>query len=232
MSEDEARNAERNPDPDRPTPAPSLLRRWDWGLYIWWVLATFIGGDIGGNIGAFVAGTASLAAARSWIVFGAVFGGVIGVVGGLAQSLVLWFYLREPASGPHPGALGARTSTFSVRHWILASALGAALGGSIGWALYGGTVHLEGWIVRWSLFGAVGGFAQWLVLWRTTNHPRTLWWIPASMVGTLVGWALGAAQNLNWIQRVDMGTAAYALITGAAVVWLFGRPPTQPPPSE
>ncbi|NJN67015.1 MAG: hypothetical protein HC884_10040 [Chloroflexaceae bacterium] len=89
-----------------------------------------------------------------------------------------------------------------------------------------GTTHLVGWLVRWGLFGGVGGFAQWLVLRRSVPHWQTLWWVPVSAVGTLAGWFLGEVQNLNWIQRVDMGVATYALITGAAMVRLLRRPPS------
>lgn len=188
---------------------------WDSYLYLWWVVAAFVGSDIGGHAAAFLGGYASLSAGRSWAAFGAMFGLVFGAVQGLALALVLWGRLRFLARRSALPGGGA----FSIRQWVLASAGGAALGGGIAWAIYAGALPLGKWAARWSIFAVVSSIAQWLVLRRFL--PQSALWVPLNAASIVAGWTLAGALNLGWPQRIDLAAAIYALLMGFVVAWLL-----------
>jgi len=72
---------------------------------------------------------------------------------------------------------GRREATFSLL-WILANAVGGAVGG---------TFIDANWLVGIALFGLAGGALEWIVLRPYLRAP--VWWIPATGVGGIFAWA-------------------------------------------
>ncbi|HYN68837.1 MAG TPA: hypothetical protein VEX41_01345 [Candidatus Eisenbacteria bacterium] len=177
----------------------SRLTRAEWGLALWWVVATTAGWLVG-----FAVCEAFSAFLRSLSGDGA----IIGTGVGIAQ----WLVLRRQFSG--------------ARWWILASVIGfgigkvlgdqlaAAVGGPVGIALGGATI------------GVAAGLLQWIVLRREVAAPG--WWVLASTIGWAVAWMIigtiedGAAGPSGSAYLIGVAGAALAgVITGATLVWLL-----------
>jgi MFS family permease len=198
-----------------------------WGFWLWWVLASTVGGIVGLAVGIFVWGTLSpifdfyyglsvVSEALMFAVGGAVCGGLLGII----QRRVLQ----------------RQTSQFSW--WVEASTVGGAVSGAVGGAV--ALVVDEAQILAMvpAVGGALVGIAQWLVLRRQVDQAG--YWVLASTVG----WAMGGAVALvlggmrGWdlilvILLLPVGgmvaTAWYGAITGGVLVWLLRQPITEEP---
>ncbi len=105
--------------------------------------------------------------------------------------------------------------------WVLASILGFAMGAAIGNAVTD--------LIFTALFGAVGGFMQWLVLRRQITGAG--WWVPAHLLGSLVGGGLGIVAfhamsligfyQFAWAAAGAMFGAGLGAVTGITLVWLL-----------
>ena len=212
-----------------------------WGLWLWWVLASAVGGGGGvfggefvGWLGVGLVGRLGGGGGGGGVVVDVVgvvlmLGVVVGlvVVGGGVVGLVLgvlqWLVLRRQVA--------------RAGWWVLASTVGGVLGVGFGFGL--GFVLMLGVgvgivVVLGGVLGLVLGVLQWLVLRRQVA--RAGWWVLAStvggvgLVGRLVGGfvasAVGVFEGVFGVGIVVVlggivGGAVYGAITGLALVWLL-----------
>ena len=150
--------------------------------------------------------------------FGAVEEAVIAASAGFSAGLVLgirqWAMLqrRIPRAG----------------WWVLASAIGAAVGlvvvdatdlGTSPITFDGSRFGLQVGAVTGVMVGASIGVAQWLVLRRWLS--RAGWWILTSVAGWTTGWAVGWA--VGGVGHFVVPGVLGGTFTGAALVWLLQR---------
>jgi hypothetical protein len=178
------------------------------GIWLQWVLASILGFAVGAAIGN---------AVTDWI-----FTAFFGTVGGFMQ----WLILRRQITG--------------AGCWVLASTLGFAIApvaGIAGVMAMSQVMSLDGNplaapILLGVLFGVLSAIMPWLVLRRRLAQAG--WWIPAHLLGSLVGGALGIVAfhavsligfyQFAWAAAGAMFGAGLGAITGITLVWLL-RPP-------
>jgi hypothetical protein len=179
--------------------------RAEWGFWFQWVLASILGFAVGAAVGN---------AVTDWF-----FTALFGAMGGFMQ----WLVLRRQIAG--------------ASWWMLASTLGfaiapiAALAGVMAMSQ---VMSLDGNpmaapILLGVLFGILSAIMPWLVLRRQVA--RAGWWIPAHVLGSLVGGALGIVAfhamallrlyQFLWAAAGAMFGAGLGAITGITLVWLL-----------
>jgi hypothetical protein len=141
---------------------------------------------------------------------------ILGLAGGFMQ----WLILRRRIAG--------------TGWWVPASTLSfpAALVIAEGAMVLGGGVSVAAPILLGVLFGILSGIMPWLVLRR--QLARAGWWVPAHLLGSLVGGALGivgfhAVGLIGFYQFAlaaagAMFGAGLGAITGVTLVWLLRHP--------
>jgi hypothetical protein len=201
-----------------------------WGLWLQWVLASILGYSVGTTIGNALANlipamTCTQSFSDTFIdrltnfpciqpSLGLI---LIVVILGLAGGFMQWLVLRRHIAG--------------TGWWVPASALGfpialvvatraeMSLGGDASPILLG------------VAFGVLSGLLPWLVLNRRV--PRAGWWVPAHLLGSLVGGALGIVgfhamallrlYQFPWTAAGAMFGAGLGAITGIALVWMLRK---------
>lgn len=227
----------------------ALQSKWDWGLWLRWVLANTVGEVVGLGASAVVgAGLAWAITAATGSFAGLAMAGAMILVGtfeGTVVGIAQWLVLRRPLPD------------IRARAWILVTAAGAFVAWVLGMLpstlmdLMGPASTEAGGpdmaamsdLLRYTLAAGMGsvlgpilGFPQWLVLRRHVS--KAGWWIPANAVG----WALGmvavfagagspllANASLMTIVLIGglAGATAGALVGavhGIVLVWLLRRP--------
>ena len=144
---------------------------------------------------------------------------LIVVILGLAGGFMQWLVLRRRIAG--------------TGWWVPASTLGfpAALVTAVGAMRLGGD-SVATPILLGVLFGILSGILPWLVLRRQVA--RAGWWVPAHLLGSLVGGAMGIVAFLgvsligfyqfDWAAAGAMFGAGLGAITGITLVWLLRQP--------
>ena len=173
-----------------------------------WMLASILGFAVG----------AALGNAVTDLIFTALF----GAVGGFMQ----WLVLRRQIAG--------------AGWWVLASTLGfavAPMAAIAGVMALSQVMRLDGNplaapILLGVLFGLLSAIMPWLVLRR--QLARAGWWVPAHLLGSLVGGALGIVTfhavsaigyyQLCWAGAGAMFGAGLGAVTGITLVWLLRQP--------
>lgn len=142
---------------------------------------------------------------------------LIVVILGLAGGFMQWLVLRRRIAG--------------TGWWVPASTLGlpVALVIAVGAMRLGG---IPSPILLGVLFGVVSGILPWLVLRRQLAQAG--WWVPAHLLGSLVGGAMGIVAfhavsligfyQLVWAAAGAMFGAGLGAITGITLVWLLRQP--------
>jgi hypothetical protein len=200
-----------------------------WSLWFQWVLASSLGYGVGTTVGNSLAVlipqmTCSQSFADSFIDRLTNFACIqpslsllfIVVLLGLAGGFIQWLVLRRRIAG--------------AGWWIPASALGFP----IALVLADKAMRLVGDfaaapILLGVLFGVLSGSLPWLVLRR--QNARAGWWLPAHLLGALVGGAFGIVAfhfaalmglyQFTWAAAGVMFAAGLGAITGIALVWLL-----------
>jgi len=144
---------------------------------------------------------------------------LIVVILGLAGGFMQWLVLRRRIAG--------------TGWWVPASTLGfpAALVIAVGAMRLGGdSVAVP--ILLGVLFGVLSAIMPWLVLRRQVA--RAGWWVPAHLLGSLVGGAMGIVAfhvmaligfyQFPWAAAGAMFGAGLGAITGITLVWLLRQP--------
>ena len=175
------------------------------GFWLQWVLASMLG---------FAAGAAMGNAVTDWA-----FTALFGAVGGFMQWLVL------------------RRQIAAAGWWVLASTLGfaiAPIAAIAGVMAMSQVMSLDGNpmaapILLGVLFGVLSAIMPWLVLRRQVA--RAGWWVPAHLLGSLVGGAMGIVAfhvmaligfyQFPWAAAGAMFGAGLGAITGITLVWLL-----------
>lgn len=178
--------------------------RVEWGFWLQWVLASILGFAMGAAIGNAVTD----------LIFTALF----GAVGGFMQWLVL------------------RRQIDAVGWWVLANTLGfaiAPLAAIAGVMVMSQVMSLDGnpltaTILLGVIFGVLSAIMPWLVLRR--QLARAGWWVPAHLLGSLVGGGLGIVAfhtmslirfyQFAWAAAGAMFGAGLGAVTGITLVWL------------
>ena len=178
------------------------------GIWLQWVLASILGFAVGAAMGN---------AVTDWI-----FMALFGAVGGLMQ----WLVLCSQIAG--------------AGWWVLASTLGFAIApvaGIAGVMAMSQVMSLDGNPLAAPsllgvLFGVLSAIMPWLVLRR--RLAQASWWIPAHLLGSLVGGALGVVafhavsligfHQFAWAATGAMFGAGLGTITGITLVWLLRLP--------
>ena len=177
--------------------APSAV---GWRFFLWWML-TFLGFPLGGLLALVLVGSVD------GVASGALGGALAGAVIGVAQWLVLRRYLRV---GPK---------------WILATALGVALGDALVALLIGAGTEISDLLIRGLVTGAAVGLLQWGLVLRGRLLVASLWPLVVAIVwpiGWTVTWAAGIDVERGYHVFGSTGALVFAAITGAAM-WLMLR---------
>jgi hypothetical protein len=187
-------------------------------------LAWFLGSIMGFGMGAVIAMNVTYGLLPVLVpsmqefdtTFIVVFGTVFGASGGFLQ----WVVLRERV--PRSGL------------WVLASALGFAMAGSMLGVIRLEENYLIAGILMMAGYGVVGGILQWLVLKRAQLAQAGLW-VVANLIGSLAGAiAVPIANAISSTGNYFASTLAFGLVfgaglgivTGAALVWLLRQSPS------
>ncbi len=194
-------------------PQTHTPRRWNWSLWLTWMLAMFLSGLIGGDIAWQVAGfmTGYAGDVGGLAVFGMLLGAILGFVTGVAQSLILQRTLT--LQGTPDGV------PFRAGQWIVATILGTALGGGLGWALFALIGGYVGAGITWLVFGSVGSVGQWLVLRRYVG--QAVWWVVANACSIEASWVLAEVLRMQWSEGILLAMLLYGASTGAVMVMLL-----------
>jgi len=143
---------------------------------------------------------------------GALAGALAGAVIGSAQWLALRGYLRVG-----PG-------------WVLATALGVAIGDAVGALLTGAGTGIGDLLITGLAIGVAVGFSQWALL-RGRVRAANLW-VPvmalAWPVGWTVTWSVGVDVERGYAVFGSTGALVFAAITGVAMLLVL-RVGTQEP---
>ena len=168
-----------------------------WRFFLWWML-TFLGFPLGGVLALRVVGSIDGAAS------GALAGALAGAVIGAAQWLVLRRYLSVG-----PG-------------WVLATALGVAVGDGVGALLTGAGTGIGDLLVTGLATGVAVGLSQWALL-RGRVRAANLW-VPVAVawpIGWTVTWAVGVDVERGYAVFGSTGALVFAAITGLAMLLML-----------
>jgi hypothetical protein len=171
--------------------------RTGWRFFLWWML-TFLGFPLGGVLALLVVGSIEGAAT------GALAGALAGMVIGAAQWLVLRRYLSmEP-------------------WWIVATALGVAIGDGVGALLTGAGTEIGDLLVTGLVTGVAVGVSQWALL-RGRVRAANLWVLAAVAwpIGWTVTWAIGVDVERGYAVFGSAGALVFAAITGLAMLLML-----------
>jgi len=178
------------------------------GFWLQWVLAGMLGFAVG----------AAMGNAVTDLIFTALF----GVAGGFTQ----WLVLRHRILG--------------AGWWVLASTLGFAIAPIVaiaGVMAVSQIMSLDGNplaapILLGVLSGVLSAIFPWLILRR--QFAQAGWWIPAHLLGSLAGGAMGIVAfhtvaligfyQFVWAAAGAMFGAGLGAITGITLVWLLRQP--------
>ena len=182
--------------------------RAEWGFWLQWVLASILGFAMGAAIGNAVTD----------LIFTALF----GAVGGFMQ----WLVLRRQIAG--------------AGWWVLASTLGFAIAPIVaitGLMAVSQIMSLDGNplvapILLGVLSGVLSAIFPWLILRR--QFAQAGWWIPAHLLGSLLGGAMGIVTfhgvnligfyQFDWAAAGAMFGAGLGAVTGITLVWFLRQP--------
>jgi len=200
------------------------------GFWLQWVLASMLGFAVGAAMGNAVANsippmTCTQSSSDSLIdrltnfpciqpSLGLV---LIVIILGLAGGFMQWLVLRRRIAG--------------TGWWVPASTLGFP----VALVMAEGAMRLVGIpspILLGVLFGILSGILPWLVLRRQVA--RAGWWVPAHLLGSLVGGAMGIVAfhvmaligfyQFPWAAAGAMFGAGLGAITGITLDWLLRQP--------
>jgi hypothetical protein len=201
-----------------------------WGFWVQWVLASILGFAVGAAMGnAVLNSIPPMACTQSFsdslierltnfpCILQTLDLALIVVILGLAGGFMQWLVIRRRIAG--------------TGWWVPASTLGfpVALVIAVGAMRLGG---IPSPILLGVLFGVVSGILPWLVLRR--QLARAGWWVPAHLLGSLVGGAMGIVAfhavsligfyQFVWAAAGAMFGAGLGAITGITLVWLLRHP--------
>jgi hypothetical protein len=170
-----------------------------WRFFLWWMLA-FLGFPLGGLLALVLVGSAE------GVASGALGGALAGAVIGAAQWLVLRRYLRV---GPE---------------WILATALGVAVGDGVGALLTGAGTGIGALLITGLATGVAVGLLQWGLFLRGRLLVGSLW-VPVVAIawplGWTVTWAFGIDVERGFYAFGASGALVFAAITGLAMLLML-----------
>jgi hypothetical protein len=167
-----------------------------WRFFLWWMLA-FLGFPLGGFLALIVVGS------MEGVVSGALGGALAGAVIGAAQWLVLRRYLRV---GPE---------------WVLATALGVAIGDALGALLTDAGTSIGALLIIGVATGVAVGLLQWGLFLRSRLSLGSLWPPVVAIawpVGWTVTWAFGIDVERGYYVFGSTGALVFAAITGLAML--------------
>jgi hypothetical protein len=177
-------------------------------FWLQWVLASILGFAVGAAMGN---------AVTDWI-----FTAVFGAGGGSMQ----WLVLRRQIAG--------------AGWWVLASTLGFAIAPIVaitGLMAVSQIMSLDGNplvapILLGVLSGVLSAIFPWLILRR--QFAQAGWWIPAHLLGSLLGGAMGIVTfhgvnligfyQFDWAAAGAMFEAGLGAVTGITLVWFLRQP--------
>ncbi|MBA3584958.1 MAG: hypothetical protein H0W36_10615 [Gemmatimonadetes bacterium] len=177
-------------------------RAWRWFIFSW--MFAFLGFPIGGFLAFLLVGSIE------GVVSAALGGALAGAVIGAAQ----WLALRRRLD--------------VTAWWIIATALGLALGNAIGTALIDAGTGIGDLLVTGVTAGIAVGFLQWVLL-RKRVRGAGLWPPVVAVswpVGWTVTWMVGVDVERGYVVFGSTGALVFAAITGAAM-WMMLRGSTR-----
>ena len=170
-----------------------------WRFFLWWMLS-FLGFPLGGFLALALVGSVE------GVVSGALGGAMAGAVIGAAQWLVLRRYLRV---GPE---------------WVVATALGVAIGDALGALLTDAGTGIGALLIIGLATGVVVGLLQWGLVLRG-RLLRSRLWPPVVAIawplGWTVTWAAGIDVERGYFVFGASGALVFAAVTGLAMLLML-----------
>jgi hypothetical protein len=170
-----------------------------WRFFLWWMLA-FLGFPLGGILALMVVGSVQ------GVASGALGGALAGAVIGAAQWAVLRRYLRV---GPE---------------WILATALGVAIGDAFGALLTGAGTGVGALLITGLASGVAVGLLQWGLSLRGRLLVASLWPPVVAIawpLGWAVTWAIGVDVERSYYVFGASGALVFSAVTGLAMLFML-----------
>lgn len=138
------------------------------------------------------------------VISAALGGAVAGIVIGTAQLIILRRHLGMTAG------------------WLFSTAIGLALGNTVGVLLNGGGTQTGDLLIVGAAAGIAVGVVQWTLLREYLQ--QAILWVPAVALAWPLGWlvTLGIGTNIRLGYAVfeSFGGLAFAALTGAALVFM------------
>lgn len=174
----------------------------NWSFWLLW-LAAFLGFPISGLVTNLIVGPVNDP------VRGLIAGALTGAVIGITQWLVLRSRLPLPV------------------WWILATAIGAAIGMALGVAFFGTETSGTPLLIRALITGLAIGIAQYVLL--RPVLPEAILWIPVIALAWTIGWFItgsaGINLDYNWSVFGASGAITFQPLTAIALFWLVRHAP-------
>ena len=170
-----------------------------WRFFLWWMLA-FLGFPIGGLLALVVVGSVE------GVLSGALGGTLAGAVIGAAQWLVLRRYMRV---GPE---------------WILATAMGVAIGDALGALLTVAGTGIGALLITGLATGVAVGLLQWWLVLRGRLLVASLWPPVVAIawpLGWTATWAAGVDVERGYYVFGSTGALVFAALTGLAMLLML-----------
>ena len=208
-----------------------------WSLWVWWVVASLVGGVFGVNVGALVVFVGGLIAGASMdalagLIAGASMGALVlqvgvGVGSGFMVGVLQWLVLRRQVAGVGWWVVASAAGwvVLMVMTWLGSVGARAIMVGAAGMIV--GVGVLAGVVAGGAVGGFVVGVLQWLVLRRQVA--RASWWVVATVVGQVTMAVMaGVMRVFGSVGGVVGGVAGeaaslamYGGITGIVLVQLL-----------
>jgi len=138
-----------------------------------------------------------------------------GAIAGATLGLIQWLVLKSRLP-------------LSPTWWVVATAIGMAIGLAIGTVTLGSETGDNKLLWRGAITGLCIGIAQWLILRQILHLPQSMVWIGVVCLGWALGWFVTRSAGIDlspkWSVFGVSGALTFQLLTGLALYFLLRSP--------